>query len=324
MREVKLQIVEVEVDNVVKLRLQCDSRLGRVTSTRILDQNLRKTIILDNCLCICTFTTATFDDHSRSGCVTTTRVGDLNLRKNRGIEELQVNWEGNFRFQGIVMRITETKLIILQSSDLTDILTSQEDRCAFTLFGDDDGNRCTRSSKSCTQDTRDSVNIDASSGITFTRISYGCFSDGARSDFIVKFNCNGCFTTFTIASDINLTIDARCILGATIVDDQFFNLTEGSNIRNNRQFLIESTRRNQFDAINRSDCSCGGRGVEGIRIIKLVIDNVSSIPLRLFEKREFEGLVSRHFRDLKSALEGSCNNVNEGIAANRGLISGYP
>ena len=78
-REVELQITQVNVDNVVKFRLQGNSRFGRITRTRVFDDNFRKSVVLDDCFCFCTRSTATTDNHSRNGGVTRTRIGDLDL-----------------------------------------------------------------------------------------------------------------------------------------------------------------------------------------------------------------------------------------------------
>ena len=65
-REVKLQITQVNVNNVVKFGLQGDSRFRRVTRTRVLDDNFRKSVVLDDCFCFCTRSTATSNNHSRN------------------------------------------------------------------------------------------------------------------------------------------------------------------------------------------------------------------------------------------------------------------
>ena len=184
-REVKLQIVEVKVNNVVKLRLQRNCGLRRVTSTRILDNNLIESIILNNCDCGSALPATTFNNNCRSRCITSTRICDLDFGKNRSIEELEVDWEGNFRFQSIIVRISETKLIILKSLDLTDIFTSQEDGCTATFARNDNADRSTRSRQCGTKNTRNSVNINACCGITLTRV-YNCnTTDCSRSSFLI-------------------------------------------------------------------------------------------------------------------------------------------
>ena len=134
MREVKLQIVKVKVNNIVKLRLQGYSRFGRITCTRILNLNLIQSVVSNDCNCFSTETTATFNDNARSRGITSTRICDLDLRQNRGIEQLKVDRECNLWFQCIVMRVTITKFVVLKFFDLTDISTSQEYRCTATLI----------------------------------------------------------------------------------------------------------------------------------------------------------------------------------------------
>ena len=320
-REVKLQIVEVKVNNVVKLRLQRNWRLRWVSSTRILDNDLTKSVILNNGNCISTFAATTFNNNCRSRCITSTRINNLNFGKNRSIEELEVNREGNFWFQGVIVWITETKFVILQSLDLTDVFTSQEDRCTATFARNDDIYSTTRSRQGGTKNARNSVNINACSVITLTWVSNIDFSDCTRSSFFIWKDCNGYFTAFTVSNDRHVIIDARCIFCAAINDDNLLNLTEGCNIGDDRQFLVESTRRNKFDRVNRTNCSLRSRRVEWILLTLIICANLSVITLRLSIKWEFEFSITYNLANSESTLIWSSDNVNIGTFANWRVIS---
>ena len=201
MREVELQVVQVEVHNVGELRFQSNSRLRRVTSTRILDQNLRQSVVLNNCFCLSTSTATTRDDNSRCRGVTSTRICNCNLGKDRCIEELQVDWECNLRTQGVVMGVTITKLIVFQSLDLTNLSTSEEHSSATTLIRDHNLNLTTRTRQCRSKDAWDSININRTEGISLTRVSQSNLTDGTRSSLCIVFNGDITETTFTITNN---------------------------------------------------------------------------------------------------------------------------
>ena len=193
---------------------------------------------------------------------------------------MQVDREGDLRFQSVVMGITITKLIILEFLDLTDVLTSQEDRCTSALIWNDDTQISTRTSQRGTKNTLDSININACSRISLTRIGNGYANDSARTDFFINCDFNAAETAFAVTVNGYLIICADSIFRTTRDDLNTLNLTERCDIGNDGQSLIETTSRDQFDVCNRTDCSLRCCGVNGIWIALIITADFGIIVFR--------------------------------------------
>ena len=80
--EGELKQTQVKVNNIVERRLQIYTRCRRISSTRIFDQNLIQTTILDCCFSNSTRTATTRDNNSRCLRITRTRIINSNTGKN--------------------------------------------------------------------------------------------------------------------------------------------------------------------------------------------------------------------------------------------------
>ena len=311
MWEVELQIVQVKVDNVVKLRLQGYSRFGRITCTRILNLNLIQSVVSNDCNCFSTKTTATFNDNARSRGITSTRICDLDLGQNGGVEQLKVNRECNLWFQCIVMGITITKFVVLKFFDLTNVLTCQEHGCSTTFRRNDNLQICTRTSQLGSKNTLDRINIDATCSVSLARISNNDASNSTRTNFLIYCNSDAAKTTFTITKDGHLIICTDSILRTTRYDINTLNLTERCNVRDDGQLLIESTLRDQFDTRNRSDCTLRSRGICGVRNVLIIFAHICICELRFTIKGELEDGVAFNFINNICSIKRSLLNIHK-------------
>ena len=230
---------------------------------------------------------------------------------------MQVDRECNLRAQSVVMGVTITKLVVFQSLDLTNLSTSKEYSSTRTLRRNDHFQFCTRTRQCGSKNTFNTINVDTCSGVTLTRISQSNISNSARSDLIINLNGDLNKTTFTITQDRNLSIDTRCIFSTTIIDSDFLDLTIRCNIRYNRKFLIESTRRDQFNRVDRTDCLDRSGRVRRVRTIKLIFTNFCIGEFRFVEKFESKLSVRDDFADSKLTIKRSLNHIDEGVVTNR-------
>ena len=229
---------------------------------------------------------------------------------------MQVDWEGDLRTQSVVMGVTITKFIVLKSLNLTNLLTSEEYGSTTTFGGDDNLKFSTRTAQSGAKDTFHTINVNNTKCVSFTRICQIDFSDTASTSNLIQFHSNVTKTTFTVTFDGYLYIYTRSILSTRIQNADFFDLTRRCNIRNNWQFRVESTSRNQFDIINRTDCLQRCCGVVRIKSTLFIKTNLSIGKLGFMEKWESKLSVANYARNRKCAIIRCLNNVNKRLGTN--------
>ena len=263
MGEGELEEVQVEVNNIRECRVKGDCRFRRVTCTRVLNFDTFNTTVLDVSNRCSTNTAATFNNNSRCLGVSRTRVSNLDAFKNRRINQLQVDREGNLRTQSIVLRIIETKVIVLEFLNLTNLITLNKDGCSSTSRRNNNCQFTTRTLQTGTKDTRNCFNVDECISIVLTRGSDDYLTNLSRDEltFFVKTIFNGDLneTTFAITLNRNAEVCTQSIFRTRVCDLYSFNLTGGLNSTYNRKFLIESTTTddtNRIDRTNRRCCTC--------------------------------------------------------------------
>ena len=169
MWESKLQETQIKVDNIIERRLQFDRGFRRITRTRVFNNDVTQSTILNYRFSDSTRSTTTSNNNSRCLSISRTRISYCDTFKDRCGVKLCVDWECNLWTQSVVMRIIITKVIVLKSLDLTNAITFSEDRSTSTKRRDNNLNVCTRTCCTNAKNAINCLNINRSSCISSTR-----------------------------------------------------------------------------------------------------------------------------------------------------------